>query len=231
MGSVLLPKSSSSDFFDTDQVTWVSSNLLYPPAERGANWLCIFGVTAWKLWKWRNEFIFQGTRRTGIEGVQEISTYVEGLERLVANDRKLGGLGQLRMERWIRWEKPPEGWVKVNSDGSFSPQTGLGTAGGLIRDEHGSWKGGFTVKLGACSIMAAELWGLYRGLALAWDLGFRQVEAEVDNKSVVKFTRCSEIDPGPTTWLPSQRMERWDIKSYMIRRMGFVSGSIMTFLA
>ncbi|GER31306.1 ribonuclease H-like superfamily protein, partial [Striga asiatica] len=34
-----------------------------------------------------------------------------------------------------------------------------------------------------------------------------------------------------TIWLPSLRMDRWGITSYMIHQMGFVSGSTMNFLA
>ncbi|CAA0815450.1 Polynucleotidyl transferase- ribonuclease H-like superfamily protein [Striga hermonthica] len=107
----LLPRPAISDFFCTDLVQWISSNLLNSLSVGGANWACIFGVAAWKIWKWRNEFIFQGKRRTGIGGVHEILTYVEGLKNLIENDRKLGGSGRVRMERWIRWEKPPAGWV------------------------------------------------------------------------------------------------------------------------
>ncbi|EOY13577.1 Uncharacterized protein TCM_032178 [Theobroma cacao] len=41
------------------------------------------------------------------------------------------------------------------------------------------------IQLGKCSAYRAELWGVLYGLRLAWDLGFKKVMVQVDNKMVV----------------------------------------------
>ena len=32
--------------------------------------------------------------------------------------------------------------------------------------------GGFAMNIGKCSVMNAELWGIFQGLSLAWDQGY-----------------------------------------------------------
>ncbi|KAH9776497.1 proline transporter 2 [Citrus sinensis] len=50
------------------------------------------------------------------------------------------------------------------------------------------------MKLGSCSIMEAELWGLYQGLKLAWEHGFRLLQVEVDNLGVTQLLNSSEAN-------------------------------------
>lgn len=37
----------------------------------------------------------------------------------------------------IRWESPTEGWVKLNTDGSFVGSMGVAGYSGVARNEHG----------------------------------------------------------------------------------------------
>ncbi|KAL9416422.1 hypothetical protein AB3S75_039586 [Citrus x aurantiifolia] len=84
----------------------------------------------------------------------------------------------------IRWKAPTWPCVSLNMDGA---RKGFGHAGagGLIRDFNGNWLMGFTVNLGMCSVLSAELWGLLHGLRVAWDHGFKRLQVGVDNKSIV----------------------------------------------
>ncbi|KAK9985577.1 hypothetical protein SO802_030528 [Lithocarpus litseifolius] len=43
----------------------------------------------------------------------------------------------------IRWEKPMNGWLTLNTDGSAASNIGTAGGGGLIRDENGDWVTGF----------------------------------------------------------------------------------------
>ncbi|KAK8515836.1 hypothetical protein V6N12_016142 [Hibiscus sabdariffa] len=52
----------------------------------------------------------------------------------------------------------------------------------LIED----WMLGFYRKVGVCSVLGAELWGVTEGLRLAWDAGIRVVLLEVDNSDVAQ---------------------------------------------
>ncbi|KAH9727055.1 putative ribonuclease H protein [Citrus sinensis] len=57
---------------------------------------------------------------------------------------------------------------------------------------HGSWESGFIAtdikaRTHKILLLSAELWGLLHGLRVAWDHGFRRLQLEVDNKSIVHF--------------------------------------------
>ncbi|KAE8657619.1 hypothetical protein F3Y22_tig00116989pilonHSYRG00793 [Hibiscus syriacus] len=56
--------------------------------------------------------------------------------------------------------------------------SGMSICGGVIRDENFTWLSCFSMAVGICSIMDAELWGVLGGLGLAWDLGLRRVVLE-----------------------------------------------------
>ncbi|GKV49295.1 hypothetical protein SLEP1_g56052 [Rubroshorea leprosula] len=88
---------------------------------------------------------------------------------------------------WVRWKRPDEGWVKLNTDGSFNRDGNSASAGGLIRDSLGDWISGFTVNVGSASIFIAELWGLREGLRLCKALGLSRVVAELDYLMAVRF--------------------------------------------
>ncbi|EEF38773.1 conserved hypothetical protein [Ricinus communis] len=77
----------------------------------------------------------------------------------------------LRSVVMVQGLPPSLGRVKVNIDGSVKLINGLASAGGLIRNTEGSWLFGFTHKLGSCSPLGAEFWGVLDGLRLAWDKG------------------------------------------------------------
>ncbi|PKI70141.1 hypothetical protein CRG98_009473 [Punica granatum] len=59
--------------------------------------------------------------------------------------------------RLIRWERPPAGWLKLNSDGATRGNPGLAGAGGIIQDEHGNWISGFKHNIGIVSLTTTEL--------------------------------------------------------------------------
>ncbi|MCI07370.1 ribonuclease H protein, partial [Trifolium medium] len=62
-------------------------------------------------------------------------------------------IGEVHCEpAYISWKPPPQGWVKMNSDGS--------------------WR---------CSAYVAKFWGVLEGLKLAKRLGFQAIEVNVDS--------------------------------------------------
>ncbi|KAG5232203.1 reverse mRNAase [Salix suchowensis] len=58
---------------------------------------------------------------------------------------------------YLHWKHPRSGVCKVNTDGSRINVTGISGAGGVLRDSNGAWIQGFSVNLGASSILEAEL--------------------------------------------------------------------------
>ena len=87
----------------------------------------------------------------------------------------------------VRWQKPEEGWFKLNSDGASLGNPGKVGGGGVIRNCNGNWVKGYKRKVGvATSIIGfiAEFWAL-SGLILADQLGITHLAVELDAKVIV----------------------------------------------
>ncbi|CAA0807767.1 Unknown protein [Striga hermonthica] len=102
----LLPIKAHGEFFTLSLEKWLSLNLSHSSFFGLENWPCTFGVVAWKVWKWRNEFIFQNKRMDIRGAMMEIATYVEGLKITFDGNKKLGGTGSFGVPRWLSWDKP-----------------------------------------------------------------------------------------------------------------------------
>jgi ribonuclease HI len=55
------------------------------------------------------------------------------------------GYNQLQSGTRVRWELPPHGWVKLNTDAGYCPRSGLASLGVVVRDAEGkvlltAWK-------------------------------------------------------------------------------------------
>ena len=90
------------------------------------------------------------------------------------------------IERLITWKLPNWPWCKLNTDGARK-ELGASSAGGLIHNHQGMWLTGFGFNIGVCSVIAAELWGLYQGLILTWQHGAWFLHVEVDSHCVVQM--------------------------------------------
>ncbi|MCI34447.1 ribonuclease H protein, partial [Trifolium medium] len=78
-----------------------------------------------------------------------------------------------------------QGWIKCNTDGALVAQNQQAGCGGVFRNESGAWLGGFARKLGSCSTLMAELWGILSALQLATEKGYRKVILESDSTVAV----------------------------------------------
>ncbi|KAH9728215.1 putative ribonuclease H protein [Citrus sinensis] len=180
--SYLLPTHHPPSFFLCSLTDWLQINLMRNTNDTSQEyWRVCFGVAVWRLWYWRNDVLFNhGSWESGfIATVIKVRTH----EILRCIHQPLLGKQQ-RVETLIRWKAPIWPCVSLNTDGARKG-SGHAGAGGWIRDFNGNWLMGFTVNLGMCSVLSAELWGLLHGLRVAWDHGYRRLQAGVDNKSIV----------------------------------------------
>lgn len=86
----------------------------------------------------------------------------------------------------IVWKPPPPGWVKLNVDGAFSAEHGIGTIGIIIRDSEGkailsSWR--FVRR--RAEVEEVELLACCEGLKLAAEWVPLPVELESDCATVI----------------------------------------------
>lgn len=83
----------------------------------------------------------------------------------------------------------------MNTYGSRK-SSGIVGAGGLIRNSSGEWLTGFSINLGICSVKIAELWGIYEGFLLAWNVGIRDIHVDVDGACAIQIITngCNSVN-------------------------------------
>ena len=89
--------------------------------------------------------------------------------------------------QYISWNFPPEGWVKLNCDGSVN-QHKRASCGGFMHDVASFffffWRG-FAMNLGSCPIMVAKVWGAYYVLLMACQEGYKHVILELYSTAAI----------------------------------------------
>jgi hypothetical protein len=103
--------------------------------------------------------------------------------------------------RQIRWHPPPEGYTKVNADGSSLGNPGNAGFGGLLRNDRGSWIHSFSGSCGRASNLVAGLSAIWKELQLAWDLGYKSIIMESDSQvalDLIGNTQQNEFHPHAT---------------------------------
>ena len=61
----------------------------------------------------------------------------------------------------VKWNRPMEGWCKLNSNGASFGNPGRAGGGGLIQDHRGAWIRGYTRNIGFTTSVIAEFWALW----------------------------------------------------------------------
>lgn len=188
----LVPKANHNSFFSSILRDWITGNLQNKwKIASSLPWDCIFGVAVWRLWFWRNHFLFAGKL------VDSLTIYMDVMARASeiykVNNSFISQQPQ-RKEIFIRWLPPPWPWCKLNTDGSCKNGWEAG-AGGVLRDSVGHWISGFCMKIGESSVLMAELWGLFQGLTLAWDVGIKRLLVEVDSLGVTQMISKQVVVP------------------------------------
>ena len=106
----------------------------------------------WIIWKGRNQLVFENKE---LKSSLALDINHRALEYFHCAGKPLGM--KRKIVKQVRWEKPCTGWLKLNTDGASMGNTGLASGGSLLRDENGSWVGGFARKIGVASSFTAEL--------------------------------------------------------------------------
>ena len=143
-------------------------------------WNQIFMFAIWTIWKGRNQLVFENKNlKSSIakDIIYHALEYFHCAGKLLVTKRKI--------LKQVRWEKPCNGWLKLNTDWSSLGNPGLAGGGGLLRDEYGNWIGGFSRRIGLANSFTAELWALRDGLLLCRQLNVQAVAIELDASAIV----------------------------------------------
>ena len=159
---------------------WLSSNRKDSSSRGGFQWRILFPIAVWSIWKCRNQFVFNGKSQNPRLAACIRDQAVELLFYAVSPRQSV-----CNVIKRIRWERPPSGWKKLNTDGSSLGSNGRAGCGGTVRDEHGRWLVGFTKHIGSASAFVVEMWGLRNGLFLCNNLNIQCLIVEVDARAFV----------------------------------------------
>lgn len=89
----------------------------------------------------------------------------------------------------ISWKKPPEGWVKLNVDGSCLMESGMIGEGGIICNYEGKWHTGFVHNICRGDLLLAEAWAALSGVQTTLTKGFTDVTLESDSQDLIEWLK------------------------------------------
>nr|GMC79700.1 uncharacterized protein LOC109184133 isoform X2 [Ipomoea batatas] len=101
-------------------------------------------TVAWKIWAERNNRIWNGVKSSHANTLTDATVFLSAWQHVHSTI-----CPPPRSCLTVRWEKPPLGWFKVNTDAAVDSSTKVTGFGFIIRDSHGafvaaarsSWKG------------------------------------------------------------------------------------------
>jgi ribonuclease HI len=183
-----LSSTYSNDFYIQDCQLWFKRHAV---RETGTGFI----VAYYEILRNRNEEIFQNVRKATWESVNNIISYHSSMVHA------LGPTNKRHVTRQVRWNPPPEDFIKINVDGSTFGNPGNAGFGGLLRNNRGNWIHGFSGSCGRATNLLAELSAIWKGLQLAWDLGYRSIIMESDSQAALDLivdTKQKDFHPHAT---------------------------------
>ena len=146
----------------------------------GIPWKVLFPIGVWQIWLHRNNFIFKTGKVDWLNFKRCIKESIEfffiGMNTKLPKAKTIVTVG---------WEKPPEGWAKLNSDGLALGNLRRAGGGGVVKNHEGEWMKGYARPLGYTNSCMIELWALRDGLILAKEMGLNNLIIELDALSIV----------------------------------------------
>ncbi|CAL1382969.1 unnamed protein product [Linum trigynum] len=194
---------NQAEFYNMSHEAWFKENLKDDSTGSWTgNWNSFFSLMIWYIWKCRNENIFRGIKLSIPTFCHYVTAKATDWAKTWDSASKTLSTSSphRREEVLVGWSKPPVGWHKLNTDGAAQGHQGIVSTGGALRDHDGMWTGGFISKLGSGSAILAELWGILKGLELAWKKGSRFLILESDSQLALHLIekRTDNVHPHST---------------------------------
>ena len=186
-------------FFHMPSQAWLRSNAIGDAVMSPTQlpWWIYFPFLCWNLWLARNYCIFNNQSRSQ-QGIVHSSINAATEYYFLAGPVHHS---RVKIPQFIRWQFPPNPFIKLNTDGSAIGNSGLAGARGLLRNSSSEWISGFSLHLGLTSNNMTELATVYQGLILAWDMGFKFIHLELDSMTIFTWL-IATTNSYPTNMLP-----------------------------
>ncbi|KAL2935657.1 hypothetical protein RDABS01_018775 [Bienertia sinuspersici] len=105
---------------------------------RDEDWPIVVTTTLWWIWKWRNKRCFESEPIIPVDQIGFIMAKVGLVKRAIEREGKVFGFQrQPRIDVYVRWEYPREGWVRLNTDGASKGNPRAAGAGAFLRGHCG----------------------------------------------------------------------------------------------
>ncbi|GLT57288.1 hypothetical protein SLA2020_302710 [Shorea laevis] len=189
MGIFFLGENGYDD--DSTFLLWLQMNCTKatPSPSIPVQWGTLFSFVIWIIWLQRNEKIY---RPQSYDPNRAKSLIKERAMEFTSTFPYSTTVNRSLVCNNIKWDKPPDGYFKLNTDGS-SLRTSRATAcGGLIKDSLGRWVVGFARNVGITFALGVEFWGVQDGLIIARDWDIQNIIMEMD--SLIVFKLLSNYD-------------------------------------
>jgi hypothetical protein len=153
-------------------------------------------IMMWFIWSERNLIREEGRRRPIELIARMIRSYVDELE---APNSKPGGVIIRKVKRW---ERPPEGMLKLNCDASFYEEGNYGGWGFIIRDSDGDVVlAGWGRVNHLLNPLQAEIIACLQGVQAASNLGIAHLFVETDAVKIKQGWESNQLDLSATGYL------------------------------
>ncbi|KAL4340570.1 hypothetical protein GQ457_08G000230 [Hibiscus cannabinus] len=219
--SRLLPSRHLATFYSDDFRSWLLSNVattvMHPTLV--TPWHLFFASTLWQIWKNRNAWVFNGTMSNVADTVIRSLTWA----RYYAECTFKAPSSHSPIRKSTHWQRPERGWVSLCTDGAVSATSGIGSVSGVFRKDDGSWFYGFNKSIGIMQPLQAELWGLFIGIQIAWDIGLKKLLIQSDSKEAIKLLNAKDAASNNCALVRSiarLRNLRWETSIQWIPRTG-----------
>lgn len=157
----------------------------------------------WRIWKNRNELISKGKEYNAQEVLTKAMEDQEEWERreAEANGPRCPPNPPARETREaVKWKKPPQGWVKCNTDGAWSKEGNRWGIGWVLRDNQGKvlWVGARALPR-TRTVMEMETEALRWAVLFMSRLNYQNIIFESDAQELIKLLNSGEgwphLDP------------------------------------
>ena len=129
--------------------------------------------------------------------------------------------GDTTTEENKRWKRPPLGWIKCNTDGSFRQQLDDATAGWILRDDNGVYKGSVQARgKRVQDALESELQAILMAIQHCWSLGYKQVIIESDCQKAIDILNNKKLHFNHYNWI---REIRWWARKFQSITFNWVS--------
>lgn len=135
----------------------------------------------WSIWRTRNAEIFSDQ----VWNDWYLLNYIRTLHDSIV--KAYGPMYSTQTIREVKWNPPPENYIKLNVDGSSFGNPGRSSFGGIFRNSYGEWMWGFSGFCGISTNLNVELLAIYHGLDMAWKAGYKFVICESDSLSALSL--------------------------------------------